>query len=139
MKLGNKMIHPLIYLGPKDEMDMGSVLGTPTPAVFRVGPHSNDPSSSLHGQKYFDVTEDQGRVIMKRWGTTLGKAQYGPEELFAWPDDTRFGIGGPSREEFEAVLDRLQALEGALRAATVAKPINTGGRPPKPKEVASVA
>lgn len=115
-------LYQLIYTGPKEKKDAQSALNTLHSLVFEAGPLSAQ-AGPLNGQKYADVTEAQGRRLIKRF-----------PELYRWPDG---GVpSGPvavTREEYEAILARLDALEGDSKSA----PVSLGGRPRKTVQEAS--
>lgn len=120
----SEFLHPLLYKGAKDEENMQSVLGSLVPVWFKLGPLSEE-NGPLAGLKYGDVTEKQGRILVKRF-----------PEVFAWPEGTSFtGPQTVSRDEYEAVLGRLDALEGALADLRGVLAGKASSKPNKAKEV----
>lgn len=118
-------LYQLIYTGPKEQKDAQSALNTLHPLVFALGPLSEQPGP-LQGQKYADVTEAQGRRLVKRF-----------PELYRWPEGA--SPAGPqtvTREEYDAILSRLEALEGALSALQVSKPAKSATAAKAPVGVA---
>jgi len=96
-----EFLYALIYTGPKESKDAASALNSPVPMVFRAGDLSGQPGS-LAGQKYCDVTEAQGRMLVKRF-----------PELYRWPEGgTPQGPQAVTRDEYLALLARVEALEG---------------------------
>lgn len=98
-----EFLYPLIYTGNKDEKNVQGILGSLVPVVFKLGPLS-EQEGPLYGQRYSDVTEKQGRLLVKRL----------PDQ-FRWPDGVKLGPQLVTREEFDALADRVAALEAILR------------------------
>lgn len=118
-------IYPLIYIGGKDEKDVASALGSLVPVVFRRGPLSSQPGP-LEGQRYCDVSEKDGRTLVKRF-----------PELFRWPEGTQLGPQVVTREEFDALAEVVANLAASLAELRGGPVVNKGGRPKK--EAADVA
>lgn len=111
-----KMLHPMLYIGPKERKDAAHILGRITPAVFEEGPLSTQPGP-LFGKKYHYVSEDEGRKLERF------------RDLFAWPEGTTLGPALATREEYADLLARVEALE----MAQATKPTKATQ---KPKEAA---
>jgi hypothetical protein len=91
--------YPLLYIGPKpvkvaefSDLDAGTI-------TFQQGPLSEQ----LGGLPYADVNEHDGRYLVKRF-----------PDLFVWPEGTQFGPQVATREEHEALAERVAKLEAAL-------------------------
>lgn len=122
----NDFIHPMIYTGPKPQKDMSHIFPG-RPLVFKPGPLSEQPGP-LEGQKYADVTEKEGRHLVKRF-----------PDLFKWPEGTQLGPQIVSREEFDDLKARFEALLSDLTSAAAveaeepkkrgkkAEPVTEGG------------
>lgn len=96
-------LYPLVYTGNKPEKNVQMLLGSLVPVIFKLGPLS-EQEGPLYGQRYADVTEKQGRLLVKRL----------PEQ-FRWPEGIKLGPQLVTREEHDALADRLAALEAMLR------------------------
>lgn len=114
-------LYPLLYTGPK-AVKAVTVPGALEPAMFKQGPLS----SQFGGLPYADVTEKQGRHLVKHHGN-----------LFAWPEGTKLGPQFVTREEHDALADRLAKLE-ALLATEEPKPAPKASRSAKAAEAAHV-
>lgn len=110
-----EIFHSMIYDGPKAEKRV-EITGRLEPIAFKLGPLSEQPGP-LFGKKYADVTEKEGRALVRR-----------APALFKWPEGTQLGPQIVSRDEFAAALDRIAALE-ALLAAEPEAPKKKGKKP----------
>jgi hypothetical protein len=95
------ILHPLLCLTNKEEK-RAEITGRLEPIVFKLGPLSEQPGP-LFGQKYADVTEKEGRQLVRR-----------APGLFKWPEGTILGPQMVSRDEFDALRDRMEALEATI-------------------------
>ena len=100
-----EFLYPLLYVGPKEqkEIDMPARLEK---LVFKRGPLS-EKGEQFEGLAYADVTEKEGRYIVKRF-----------PDLFAWPEGTKLGPQLVTREEFDALAEVVTTLTEQVAALT---------------------
>jgi hypothetical protein len=113
----DSFLYPLLYTGPtsREQKDMTHVFGRTL--VFKRDTLSAQPGP-LEGQRYADVTEHEGRTLVKRW-----------PDLFRWPDGTQLGPQVVSRDEYDDLTAKYEAL--ALRVAALEGPAAPATDAPK--------
>lgn len=104
-----EILHTMIYTGPKPEKRV-EITGRLEPIIFKPGPLS-ETDGPLKGQKYADVTEKEGRILQRR-----------APGMFAWVEGTQLGPQVVSRDEFEALKDRVADLEALVRQMAIPGP-----------------
>lgn len=108
--------YPLLYLGNKPEKH-ANVPGRYAPIVFQQGPLS----AQYGGKPYADVSEKDGRYLVRL-----------APDIFAWPEGTKLGPQLVTRDEYDALAAKVQALEEAvaeLREPSTEQTKASKGRP----------
>lgn len=97
--MSEKFLYPLLYTGPRDRKEM-NLAGVYDPFIFEARPDA--PYTRDDGTPFpaCFVTEDHGRQMLARC-----------PQLFKWPEGLQLGPTHVTREEYEAVCERLAALE----------------------------
>lgn len=112
----NEFLYPMFYTGPKAEKAVDCP-GHLEPIQFKQGALSQ-AFEAYAGMPHADVTEADGRYLIKRFGS-----------LFAWAPNVEFTGRGPTQAAFDALVDRVAALEAMLRPLPADAPPPSGVDP----------